>query len=59
MLHLEALVRYGTISPEDLDLIQYADDPATALKLLQEGLTKYYLGPEAPERGPVPELPEL
>jgi len=60
VVHFETLVRYGTISPEDLDLFQYADDPPTALRLLQEGLTKYYLRPEAPPPEPArPESPEL
>ena len=59
VLHLEALVRYGTISPEELELVQYADDPAAALKILQEGLTKYYLAPDAPLRWPLREVPEL
>jgi hypothetical protein len=59
VLHLDALVRHGTISPEDLDLISYADTPADALKLLQEGLTKYYLAVDAPHRRPLRELPEL
>ena len=59
VLHLEALVRYGTISPEDLELVQYADDPAAALKILQDGLTKYYLAPDAPFRWPLREVPEL
>ena len=59
VLHLEALVRYGTISPEDLELVQYADDPAAALKILQEGLNKYYLAPDAPLRWPLREVPEL
>ena len=60
VVHFETLVRYGTISPEDLDLFQYADDPPTALRLLQEGLTKYYLLPEAPPpEPPRPESPEL
>ncbi len=38
VIDFEALVRYGTISREDLDLFQYADDPATALGLLQARL---------------------
>ena len=59
VLHLDILVRYGTISPEDLDIIQFADDPDTAFKLLQEGLTKYYLAPDAPLRWPPREVPEL
>jgi uncharacterized protein (TIGR00730 family) len=59
VLHLDALVRYGTISPEDLELVQYADEPAAALKILQDGLMKYYLAPDAPFRWPVREVPEL
>jgi len=48
ILNFDALVRYGMISPEDLNLFQYADDPETALKILKEGLTRYYLQPEQP-----------
>ena len=29
------------ISPEDLDLFQYADDPQTAFEILKTGLTAY------------------
>jgi hypothetical protein len=32
---LEALVRHGMIDRKDLGLFQFADDPATALALLQ------------------------
>ncbi|MEZ6189595.1 MAG: TIGR00730 family Rossman fold protein [Planctomycetota bacterium] len=35
VLNLEALVRHGTIAPEDLALFRYADDPQEALALLQ------------------------
>jgi len=60
VVHFETLVRYGTISREDLDVFQFADDPPTALRILQEGLTKYYLSPEAPPREPSrAESPEL
>jgi uncharacterized protein (TIGR00730 family) len=48
VINFEALVRHGMIAPEDLELFQYADDPQTALRLLKEGLTKYYLRPEEP-----------
>jgi len=48
IINFDALVRYGTISPEDLHLFQYADDVETAFQFLQEGLTKHYLRPEAP-----------
>lgn len=38
ILNFPALVRHGMISPEDLNLFRFADDPATALRLLQEAL---------------------
>ncbi len=38
VIHFEALVRYGTISREDLELFHYADDPTTAVELLQSRL---------------------
>jgi len=48
VIDFDALVRYGTIAKHDLDLFQYADDPQTALRILKEGLTKYYLEPQQP-----------
>jgi uncharacterized protein (TIGR00730 family) len=59
VLHLDALLQYGTISQSDLELFQYADDPLIALKILQDGLTKYYLEPEAPVPVPAREVPEI
>ncbi len=38
ILNFEALVRHGMIAREDLELFQFADDPSTALELLQRGL---------------------
>ena len=35
IINFEALVRHGMIDREDLALFQFADDPATALGLLQ------------------------
>lgn len=46
VVNFESLVQHETISREDLDLFQFADDPATACHILQEGLTKHYLRPE-------------
>jgi hypothetical protein len=34
----DALVRHGTVSPEDLDLFTFVDDPAAALRTLQAAL---------------------
>jgi predicted Rossmann-fold nucleotide-binding protein len=39
IIDFEALVRHGLIERADLALFQFADDPATALRLLQEGLS--------------------
>ncbi len=43
IVDFDALVRHGMIDRQDLELFQYADDPATALALLQAGLE---LGPD-------------
>jgi uncharacterized protein (TIGR00730 family) len=48
ILNLPALVKYGMIAEEDLQLFQFADTPEQALGILQEGITKHYLEPEAP-----------
>jgi uncharacterized protein (TIGR00730 family) len=57
IINFEALVRHGMIAPQDLNLFQYADDPATALRMLQEHLTKHYLQPEPSEAAQ--EAPEI
>jgi predicted Rossmann-fold nucleotide-binding protein len=41
IVNFEALVKHGMISPEDLRLFQFADDPQTAFELLQPGLSEY------------------
>ena len=38
IINFDALVRHGMIDREDLALFQFADDPATALGLLQAGI---------------------
>ena len=38
IINFEALVRHGMIDREDLALFRFADDPASALKLLQSGI---------------------
>lgn len=39
-------MRHGMIAEQDLDLFQFADDVDTAFKILETGLTKYYLEPD-------------
>ncbi|MCU1260539.1 MAG: hypothetical protein JWO80_3424, partial [Bryobacterales bacterium] len=38
VINFEALVKYGTISPEDLTLFEFADDPDTAMLSLRNHL---------------------
>jgi uncharacterized protein (TIGR00730 family) len=59
VVNFDAMVKHGVISPEDLDLFTFADDPQTALGLLQDGLTKYYLEPEAPLVDPPAQTPAI
>jgi uncharacterized protein (TIGR00730 family) len=47
VINFDALVRHGMISPEDLALFRFADDPATALAMLQASLS-LAVEPEAP-----------
>jgi uncharacterized protein (TIGR00730 family) len=56
VLNFDALVKYGMISPTDLNLFQFADDVDTAFDFLRDGLTRIYLQPEAPI--PAPEAEE-
>src|SRR3569832_2205554 len=37
-INFQALVRHGMISPEDLQLFEYADDPTAAFHCLQKRL---------------------
>ncbi len=49
IINFEALVKYNMISPEDLLLFHYADDPQEAFQILKEGLLAYAMQPETPE----------
>lgn len=46
IFNFEALAKHGMISPEDLNIFQFADDVDTAFELLRDGLTRLYLTPE-------------
>ena len=59
VLNFEALVRYGMISESDLGLFQFADDPQTALGIIQEYLTRQYLEPEQTLAKPMEDAPEI
>jgi uncharacterized protein (TIGR00730 family) len=51
ILNFDALVRHGMIADTDLQLFNFADDVETAFRLLETGLTKYYLEPDKEEPG--------
>ena len=59
VINFQALVRMGTIDQADLDLFQFVDTPETAFAALREGLTQYYLAPDAPYRNGVHEAPDI
>ena len=59
ILNFNALLKYGMIAPEDLNLFRFADTPEDALRLLKEGLTKYYLEPETGLPRVSDEAPEI
>jgi uncharacterized protein (TIGR00730 family) len=46
VINFDALVRHGMIAADDLNLFEFADDVDTAFKILETGLTKYYLQDE-------------
>ena len=56
VLHFDTLVAHDTISPEDLELFQFADDPESALAILQEQLTRHFLEPETLLRDTTPQI---
>lgn len=47
VFNLDTLVDTGAISPNDIELFQYADTPESAFELLRNALTQNYLIPEA------------
>jgi uncharacterized protein (TIGR00730 family) len=49
IIDFDALVQFGMISPEDLSLFEFADDPMTALAMLQAGIRQE---PESEEKKP-------
>jgi uncharacterized protein (TIGR00730 family) len=47
IVNFDALVKYGTISQDDLNLFHFADSPEAALEILQHALTEQAAAPEA------------
>jgi uncharacterized protein (TIGR00730 family) len=59
VLNFDALIKHGTISPEDVHLFSIVDDPEAAFTVLQEGLSRLYLQPQSPLAEPEAETPDI
>jgi uncharacterized protein (TIGR00730 family) len=58
IVNFQAFVDAGTVSPEDLDLVQFVNSPEEGFEVLRDGLTEYHLG-EQPKKKPGEVLPEI
>jgi len=57
VVNFDAMVKHGTISPEDVNLFDRADDPSSAFEILKDKLTRYYLQKEpSTEPGAAPDI---
>jgi uncharacterized protein (TIGR00730 family) len=56
VINLDTLVKKGTISPDDLKLLHFADTPEDAFAILKDSLTRNHLAGKKPEAGG-PEMP--
>ncbi|MGB8481766.1 MAG: TIGR00730 family Rossman fold protein [Acidobacteriaceae bacterium] len=56
VINLDTLVKKGTISPEDVKLLHFADTPEDAFAILRDSLTMNHLGGKKPETGTVEEV---
>ena len=56
VLNFQAFVDAGTVSPEDLDLVQFVNSPEEGFEFLREGLTRYHLAETPKKREVLPEI---
>ncbi|MEP7354270.1 MAG: TIGR00730 family Rossman fold protein [Acidobacteriota bacterium] len=52
VINFDAMVKYGMISEQDMELFHFSDDVNSAYQILTDGLTKFYLEPDQ-------ELPDI
>src|SRR4030088_2379513 len=58
IVNFQAFVDAGTVSPEDLELVQFVNSPEEGFEVLRDGLTQYHLG-EQPKKKQGEVLPEI
>jgi uncharacterized protein (TIGR00730 family) len=56
VINLDTLVKKGTISPEDVKLLHFADTPEDAFAILRDSLTLNHLGGKKPDTSSLDEL---
>ncbi|HVI09309.1 MAG TPA: TIGR00730 family Rossman fold protein [Candidatus Binatia bacterium] len=59
IMNFQAFVDAGTISPEDLNLFKFVDNPQEAFEFLRDGLTQYHLGGPPKKEKEQEVLPEI
>jgi len=52
VVNFQAMLRWGTIAPEDLQIFRFADTPLEAFEVVRSGLEQYYVRPNRHE-GPI------
>ncbi|MFZ0732662.1 MAG: TIGR00730 family Rossman fold protein [Candidatus Sulfotelmatobacter sp.] len=57
IINFQAFVDAGTVSPQDVELFKFVDNPEEAFEFLRDGLTKHHLGGTPKKQGEV--LPEI
>ena len=50
VINFQAMLRWGTIGPEDLEIFRFADTPTGAFEIVREGLEQFYVRPNRHER---------
>lgn len=56
VINFQSFVDAGAISPNDLNLFRFCDQPEEAFEYLRDGLTEYHLGNHGLQKGKSPEI---
>jgi uncharacterized protein (TIGR00730 family) len=59
IINFQAFVDAGTVSPQDMNLFQFANTPEEGFEFLRDGLTKHHLGGAMKKAEPQEVLPEI